>query len=187
MARKLFSVLVFAWAAVACSGSGNTPSPPPCDAICQDQTAVRALREMIKLAYNITLQGKPVGTYDATVPCPLGGTARIAGSASSNAVQGSTFVSLTYTFTDCNYLQRDPDPVQNYTMKISGTIVENGTIAVQPQTTTGLELKSDSMSMSGNVYQPPSDFNADKCPIVLGQDGNVVSGTICGRQVGVTL
>jgi hypothetical protein len=187
MARKLFScALVFACAA-ACGTTGNTPSPPPCDAICQDQTAVRALREMIKLAYNITLQGKPVGTYDVTVPCPLGGTARVDGSASSNAVQGSTFVSISYTFTDCSYLQRDPDPVQNFTMKITGTVTENGTIAIQPQTTTGLELKSDSMSMSGNVYQPPADFNADKCPVVLGQDGNVVSGTICGREVGVTL
>ena len=52
--------LVMALVAAGCSDEQADPSPP-CDEECQDSTAARALRETMKLVYNITLQGKPVG------------------------------------------------------------------------------------------------------------------------------
>jgi hypothetical protein len=173
---------------VACgSSTGATPPVQQCDGKCQDETALRAMREMIKLAYNTTLQGKPVGDHDETVPCPQGGSARVVGHAESNAIQGATFVSLTFTFTHCSYLQRDNEPSQNYQMTLDGTITEDGTIAVQPSATTSLRLKSDSLSFSGTVWDPPIDYAAPACAVVAGQDGSHVSGTICGREAGITL
>src|SRR5262249_1787750 len=70
--------------------AGNKPAAPPCDQKCADGNAIRAYREMLKLMYNVTLQGKPVGPQDQTAPCPLGGTARVFGNATSNALQGAT-------------------------------------------------------------------------------------------------
>jgi hypothetical protein len=145
------------------------------------------MREIVKLAFNVTLQGKPVGHHDETAPCPLGGSVHVVGDASSNAVQGATFVSLTYTFDRCLFLQKDTDPVQNYKVTLTGTIQEDGTIAVQPPTTSSLILKSDSITITGTVYEPPSGYDAEKCPFQLGQDGSKVSGTICGRDVSVLL
>ena len=66
--------------------------------------------EGMKLIYNLTLQGKPVGTQMPFVPCPQGGLASVAGVATSNAEQGATEVNLTYGFQDCNYLRRDEEP-----------------------------------------------------------------------------
>lgn len=116
---------------------------------------MRAMREIVKLAYNITLQGKPVGDHDETVPCPQGGDVRVVGSATSNAVQGATFVKLEYTFAQCTYLQRDTDPKQNYRMTMTGSLA--------------------------------IDHAAKACPLVVGQDGNKISGTLCGREVGFSL
>lgn len=187
MSRMLSLALVL-FVLAACGSTGaSPPPPPPCDAKCQDNTALRALRQVIKLAYNITLQGKAVGDHDETAPCPLGGSVHVVGNATSNPVQGSTFVKLTYTFTQCSYLQKDTNPEQNYKVTIDGTITENGTLAVQPSSTSALEMKSDAMSIKGTVYEPPSDYAADKCPVVLGQDGARVSGTLCGRDVSVLL
>jgi hypothetical protein len=170
------------------SGAGASPAPPPpCDQGCKDAGALRAMRDALKLIFNVTLQGKPVGAQDQTVPCPLGGTARVYGQATSNAVQGTTDVQLTYALDHCAYSQKDTDPAQTYSMTVSGTISETGTLAVQPSATTALELKSDAMTFAGTVYDPPIDYSASACPIVLGQNGNQLAGTICGRQAGLTL
>jgi hypothetical protein len=181
--------LAFALALAACGTSaGNTPPPPPpCDAECQDETAVRALREMIKLAYNLTLQGLPVGDHDETTPCPQGGTVRVAGRATSNALQGSTFVDLTYTFSACSYLQRDTDPKQNYRMTVNGTITEKGTLAVQPSATTALSIHGDSVDLSGTVYAPPIDYAVSACVLEGGQTGSHFTASFCGREAGLTL
>jgi hypothetical protein len=166
----------------ACASStAPAPEVPPCDDQCKDGIAVKALRETMKLAFNLTLQGKPVGTHDLTTPCPLGGTARVFGTASSNAFQGSTEVRLTYVLTDCAYLFKDDDAKNNYSMKTAGTITQEGIIAVQPSSTSALVMKSAAMKLDGTVYDPPAPYVAD-CPIELGQNGNTLTGKICGRE-----
>lgn len=166
----------------ACGSSVKpAPTPPACDAECQDGVALKALRETMKLAFNLTLQGKPVGTHDVTTPCPMGGGARIFGTATSNALQGATEVRLTYVLAECGYLFKDDDAEDNYSVVISGTITQEGTLAVQPTATSALVMRSESMKLSGTVYDPPIDYAAD-CPIQLGQNGNKLTGTICGRD-----
>ncbi len=171
---------------VAC-GADDPPPSPPCERECQDGVAIRSLRETMKLIYNITLQGKPVGPQDETTPCPNGGSARVFGEASSNARHGATEVDLTYEILDCHYLQKDEDAAENYDMTLNGTVTQVGTIAVQPTATTGLVIQSDSMSFSGSVYDPPISFVENQCAVLLGQSGNNVSGTICGREAGANL
>jgi hypothetical protein len=181
-------LLLLALVALASCGSGvsSPPPPPPCDEECKDGVAIRALREMAKLAFNVTLQGKPVGTHDQTTPCPMGGSARIFGTASSNATQGSTEVDLTYVFDQCGYVFKDDDPEDNYQMVLTGTLTQKGTLTVQPTATTAVIMKSDSMSFAGKVYDPPIDYVAI-CPVTLGQNGNALTGTICERVAGVDL
>jgi hypothetical protein len=185
------SMTLLTWLALllpACGATESTPPPPPpCDAQCQDDNAVRALREMIKLGFNLTLQGKPVGTYDLSADCPLGGRARLAGTATSNAEQGATFVDLVITFEACRYLQKDNEPEQNYDMTVTGVLTEKGTLAVQPTSTSAVSFKSDSITLVGTVYDPPSPYRAENCPLALGQDGSRVSGLLCGRTVGTNL
>ena len=187
---RLVTTLATSLLLVIASGCGSAatpvPKPPPCDEECKDGIAIKALRETTKLAFNLTLQGKAVGSHDLTTPCPLGGTARVFGTASSNALQGSTEVQLTYVLTDCGYLFKDDDADDNYTMKLSGTMTQTGIIAVQPSATTALVMKSDPMSFAGTVYDPPLDYAA-VCPVVLGQNGNTLTGKLCGRTASTEL
>lgn len=168
----------------ACAGDAapDPPAPPPCDQLCRDQTALRTLRESMKLVFNLTLQGKPVGTHDYTVPCPLGGQARIFGVATSNAEQGSTEVKLTYVLERCIVLERDDEAKENYRMVVSGTVVQEGVIAVQPSATTALSMKSDDVSLVGTVYDPPVPYEERGCAVVLQQIGSRLSGVLCGRD-----
>jgi hypothetical protein len=167
---------------VACQTEA-APPPPPCDRTCQDSVALRSVREMVKLAYNLTLQGKPVGKHDETRPC-LSGTVRVFGEATSNADQGATNVTLTYVFDRCNYVQKDADPPESYTMTLTGTIEQRGVIAVQPTATTALTLTSTSLALSGTVYDPPLPIEESGCNLNVIQNGGRVSGTFCGRQAG---
>jgi hypothetical protein len=175
---------------LACgSNAGNSPPPPPpCDQKCADGDALRAMREMLKLAYNVTLQGQPVGQHDVTTNCPFGGKARIYGTATSNALVGATEVQLTYEFHTCAYQRTDTDPDQNYAITLDGSTTENGTIAVQPSATTSLTFKSDGMTFSGTVHDaPPKDFNENGCAFELVQSANHLSGKLCGRDAAVDL
>lgn len=151
----VFVSLLLVLLSLGCS-SGPTPAPPPpCDQLCLDGIAVRGVRETMKQIFNFTFQGKEVGTHDYTIPCPLGGKARIFGSATSNAVQGATEVDLTYELQGCVLLSRDKDAVQNYDLATTGTIHQKGIIAVQPSATTALGIQCDSVTVTGTVYDPP--------------------------------
>lgn len=185
-ARSLFALVLVALGS-ACGDGPKPPPPPPCDQQCKDGIALRALRETTKLVFNITLQGKPVGTYDVTTPCIRGGTARVSGTATSNAVQGATEVKLTYVFDRCAYLQKDDDPKQSYSMTISGTLEQQGTLAVQPTSTTALLMKSAAITLAGSIYDPAEPYEAKDCPLDLFQNGNRIAGTMCGREVGFDL
>jgi hypothetical protein len=173
--------------ALGCGGSAGKPdAAAACGPPCADAIALRALRDAMKVVYNVTLQGKPVGAQDQTTPCPLGGSARVHGEATSNADQGTTSVSLTYEFMHCAYSETDTDPNQTLNMTLTGAVTEIGTIAVQPSATTSLRFESSAMTLSGTVYSPPMTYD-QTCAVTLGQSGNDLSGTLCGRAAGVAL
>jgi hypothetical protein len=182
-ARVVLLAVVLAGLA-ACGDGPAPPPPPPCDQQCKDGTALRALRETVKLVFNLTLQGKPVGSYDETIPCVRGGTARIYGNATSNAVQGTTEVQLTYVLRACAYLQRDDDANESYDMTFTGTIEQTGTIAVQPSATTALLMRSPAVTLRGSIYDPPEPYEETDCALDVLQNGNRVAGTMCGREAG---
>jgi hypothetical protein len=171
-----------------CGGNVGAPPPPaPCEEKCQDQVALRAVREMTKLAYNLLLQGKPVGMQDARSPCPLGGSVHVFGNATSNAAQGATEVDLSYAFAGCGHTELDDEAEESYRMTLTGTLTQVGTLAAQPSATTALIMRSDAMTMEGTVHDPPLAYEATDCVLELGQDGNDLSGLFCGKEVGVDL
>ena len=179
MLRRFFFVLVFL---VAC-GSGPTPDPPPpCDQLCLDGIGVAALRTTLKQIFNATLQGNPVGPQDAMYTCPLGGSAHVAGTATSNAIQGATMVDLTYELNACVLLNQDTDPKQVYNVTSTGTIHQVGTFAVQPTATTSVGLESDSVTITGTVYDPPDPYEVQGCRLQAVQDGNSLAGLVCERS-----
>ena len=158
------------------------PAAPACDEVCKDGVALRAVREMAKLVFNLTLQGKPVGPQDQTVPCPLGGTARAFGTVGANATQGTVEVDLTYVFDGCGYAERDDDAGENYAITLTTSVTQIGTFASQAGATTAVIMKSDAVTMVGTVSNPPLDYRAEACALVLSQAGNDVTGTICERK-----
>ncbi len=179
-------LVLSAWLSVGCGGPDPEPSPP-CERQCQDATALRSLREIMKLVFNLTLQGNDAGAQDETTPCPMGGSARVFGTATSNAVQGAIEVDLTYELMQCAYLQRDDEPPENYNMTVAGTVRQQGTIAVQPSATMALNMSSDTVAFVGTVYDPPIGFEEPACAVRMGQSGNQLSGTICDREAGTDL
>ncbi|MDB5216181.1 MAG: hypothetical protein JWO86_4108 [Myxococcaceae bacterium] len=185
--RHAFVVVSLLVMLLSCS-SGPTPAAPPvCDQLCLDGIATRGLRETMKQIFNFTFQGKDVGMHDYSIPCPLGGKARIFGTATSNAVQGAIEVDITFELDACVLLSRDTDAKQNYDLASTGTIHEKGIISVQPTATTALGIQSDSVTIEGTVYDPPVSYDAAACPLVLSQDGNTLSGMICGRTTTISL
>lgn len=171
----------------ACSDGPAPPPAPPCDQACKDGAAVRALRETLKLVYNLTLQGKPVGDQDATIPCIRGGSARVFGRATSDAIQGATQVELTYVLDRCAYAQKDEEPPENYDLAFTGTIEQRGTLAVQPTATTAILLVGKGVGLSGVVYDPAIPYEEASCDVDLTQSGNRIAGSICGRSAGSDL
>ena len=167
--------------------SDTTPPQPPCDAACEDGIALRALRETLKLVYNLTLQGNPVGEQDESTPCTLAGSARVFGAASAEPEHGATIVDLTYELRGCRHIELDEEADETYEMSIDGTLTQSGIIAAQPSATTALLMRSGSLTLEGTVHDPPRPYSAEDCVIELGQNGSRIAGTLCGRDVGTNL
>jgi len=204
--RRVCSVGSHLWFAllllVGC-GAGPRPAPAPaCDQTCQDGVALRALRTAMKIAYNFEVSTKPVGAQDGTAPCvsfdgSRAGSVHVFGDARVNAVQGASIVSLTYDFKNCLY-SAPPDPTadQNYSLTLTGQVTETGTISVQPTATTALIIQTvvdpstmqptNSLSVSGTVYDPALNYSFSNCALSVVQNGNAVSGALCGRSAGFT-
>jgi hypothetical protein len=188
----LGSLAVLSLVLVACGAGPRPAAAPACDQICQDGVALRGLREAMKFAYNIEIAGQPVNAQDALTPCysydgSHGGSVHLFGNATVNAIQGASFVDLSYDFENCHW-SAPPDPAadQNYALTLTGTVSQKGTISVQPTATTALSIESGSLSISGTVYDPPVDYAVSNCLLSVNQNGNAVSGALCGRNAGFT-
>jgi hypothetical protein len=180
------AALFCGWFALAGCGEDGQ-GPKTCDAACRDRSAARALRETLKLVYNLTLQGNAVGEQDERTACPLGGTARVRGTASSVPEQGATEVALSYELRACAYVQRDDDAEESYDTVIDGTVLQSGIIAIQPSATTALRMEAEAIRISGTVYDPPEVYAEPECALLLNQSGNHLGGTWCGRGVALSL
>jgi hypothetical protein len=165
-----------------CAGGKAPAPPPPCDQICKDNIALRSLRETMRFVYNQRLPGRPVGMQDASASCLMNGTVQIAGDAGSNPDQGATTVDLIFLFVGCFYQPaKSATHDRNYAMKLNGTVTESGTLSVQPTSTTSLVIRGDDFSFEGMVDDPAVEYRETGCAVDVAQNGNAVSGTLCGR------
>jgi hypothetical protein len=177
------SAFVAALVTVLGCGAGRAPAAPPeCDQGCKDAIALRTVRVAMRFAYNLVLQSNPVGMQDEIAPCIPTGSVHIVGEGTSNAMLGTTDVDLTYTFTDCvNPAPQNPTPERNYRLTVNGVVTEKGTLAMGGPTT-ALMLHGTEMGFSGTVYDPPVPYEETKCELVARQEGNNVTGDLCGRM-----
>jgi hypothetical protein len=183
---RTLSCLLLPLLLLAC-GNEAEAEPKTCDATCQDQVAARSLREVLKLVYNLTLQGNVIGPQDETTRCPHGGSAHVVGVANSVAEQGANELELGYELTECAYQHRDDDADESYDVVLSGPVGEAGILAVQPTATTALIFASDGISIEGELFDPPLPYAESDCAFRLAQDGNHFSGSWCGRKIGFDL
>jgi hypothetical protein len=190
--RRALGVLLGAMSLATGCGASKAPEPPPaCGRDCQDNIALRALRETTRFLYNRHLQGKPTGPQDVSAACPLGvGTIHIAGDAMSDASLGTTRVNLTYEFDKCATRAINATPERNYALLLSGTLVEHG-LLVMGTGTTAVDFTADMMSFVGTVYDPEQVYNEEPpvdagpdCAVHASQNGNNVTGDVCGRPAG---
>ena len=72
-------------------------------------------------------------------------------------------------------------PERNYNLTMNGTVIEKGTLAMGGPTT-ALTLKGTGMGFSGTVFDPPVDYVEMDCDVDARQEGNNVTGTVCGRM-----
>jgi hypothetical protein len=168
--------------------AGKAPAaPPPCDQLCKDNIALRSLRETMRWIYNQRLPGRPVGMQDASADCIMNGTimngtVQITGDAGSNPDQGATIVDLSFVFNACYYAPfKNATHDRNYAMTLTGTVTESGILSQQPTSTTSLIIRGDDFSFEGTVDDPAVDYRETGCAVDVAQNGNAVSGTICGR------
>ncbi len=125
------------------------------------------------------------GSVECLPVAGVKGSVRVFGQATANAVQGSSFVALSYDFQNCWYLAPpDPSAEQNFSLNVKGLLTQRGTISVQPTSTTALEIQSDALEVAGTLYDPPLDYAESDCALAVLQDGNSVAGTLCGRNAG---
>jgi hypothetical protein len=200
-AHVVKAIVVFAAAcgpALGCGATKAVAPPTPCDQTCKDNIAMRAIRETMRWVYNQELPGSPVGAQDASALCLMNGTTSIYGDAGANPQQGATWVDLTYVFDGCFYSPaKNATHDRNYAMTLSGTVTEHGILSVQPSTTTSLVIESMALTLVGTVDDPPvaytdadagaaEDAGAVVCALDMAQNGNMVSGTICGRAASVS-
>jgi hypothetical protein len=177
-----FGSLLLLAASAGCGSKSSSASLEPCDAQCEDNIALRAVRETMRFVYNQKLQGKPMGAQDAGADCLMEGTAQVFGNATSNASQGATEVDLTYVFSGCLFtVPKNATRERNYLMTLTGTVTEKGTLAVQPSSTTSLVLSSSALDLKGTVSDPPVAYEQSGCALDAAQNGNGVAGTLCTR------
>jgi hypothetical protein len=136
----------------------------------------------MRYVYNQTLPGSPVGMQDASANCLMNSTVQISGDAGSNPDQGATIVDLSFVFDSCFYgPAKSATHDRNYKMKLTGTVTERGILSLQPTSTTSLVIRGDDFSFEGTVDDPAVDYRETGCAVDVAQNGNAVSGTLCGR------
>ncbi len=172
-----------------CGTKANTPSPPPCDQACQDGIALRALRDGLTIAYNRAFPqppGAPVpnGAQDATVPCDDVHKVHLFGTAVSDPVQAVTSVNLTYDVPGCPVRATDATADENYALRIAGTVTQTGTVSAQSSAYNALVIRATAVTFSGTVYDPAVSYE-QTCSIEVVQNGNNISGRLCGRITGI--
>jgi hypothetical protein len=190
--RRVLAPLMVCGIGAAGCGDKTPPPPPACEQACQDGVALRAVREMMKFAFNFTFQTQSPGFHDLTTERFLRGSARVFGTASSDGEQGVTDVDLTYVFTQAVYPKKEDDADENYVIGLDGTITQVGKIAVQPSSPTALKMKGELVRVVGTVYDPPINYVAQPdggapemgCALEILQNGNSVSGMFCDRVAG---
>jgi hypothetical protein len=188
-------ILVF----VALAGC-SSPATPTCDQECQDGVTIRALREGMARIYNKTFPQPlpagvtppqdyvpppvvPNGPQDLMVLCDAVHAVHVVGDAVSDEYQGITTVSLTYDVPGClSENKNDPTPEGNYSLLITGTLFEVGKLS-QGNRVTAVVIRGDGVSFSGTIFDPAIALS-ETCDVDLVQNGNNVSGRICGRIAG---
>ena len=76
---------------------------------------------------------------------------------------------------------------ESYDVVLTGKIVQEGVLAVQPSSSTALVMKGEGVTLSGTIRLPAIAYRAEACKLEMTQNGNKLTATFCGRTVGIDL
>jgi hypothetical protein len=163
---------------------------------------------------NVAYKDRDNGLQDVEGRCSDTGvgSARIFGTAVSNTQQGMTKVDLAYEFLSCLVTSVEATPERNYDLSLKGTVTEVGALSALSTSPNALKIATlgasppdggadaggedagdeggadagafSTLSFNGTVYDPPVEYHENVCEILAMQNGNNVSGWICGRIAG---
>ncbi|MFV8749130.1 hypothetical protein ACNOYE_01120 [Nannocystaceae bacterium ST9] len=129
--------------------------------------------------FNQNLAGKPTGTQDLVLACPLGGMVHITGQTSVDDSTAINSVDLTYTMIGCANAGTDYDLVLNGEIHSTGTFRSTGYKALTEQ--------SSNLHWSGSVGEGDEPVDETCAYSVNEQSGDFetghVTGELCGRSI----
>ncbi len=135
--------------------------------------------------YNQNLAGKPTGSVNVTVNCPVGGTAHITGTTSYDSTHGITSVMLTIAMTGCKMSEVSASSGVNVALSLDGSISETGSWNSSNYASVNYQATGVVMSGTDQRTGYAQATIGQTCDVALTFDEsgstNTVSGTICGR------
>jgi hypothetical protein len=172
--------------AASCSAAQTDPEPSPmtptptptltCGQACRDDEVGYALDDTMWLLWNENLAGQPSGNQNATVQCPLGGTARITGT-TGVASNGIDTVHLTLDLQAC------ASSDIYYSMVFTGGLTWDGSFG--SGRANAITFKSSALTVGGSVLRYDMPTLSETCAASFTDTYNASSGNQTGWLVGV--
>jgi hypothetical protein len=161
---------------------GVVYEPAYCDQTCQDSNVGFAVDNAGWLLYDENVAGKPSGSVNLTVSCPLSGTVAITGSVTV-ASNGVNSLQLMLSMTSCGV------SASTYSLTFTGSLQMSGTFTSNAQN--DVTFSSSSLSIAGQLMFLDNPMVTESCPVSVTdtwnhQQGAVgwLSGAVCGRSAG---
>lgn len=154
---------------------------PTCDQACQDDLVGYAIDNTLWLLWNESLAGHPSGPQDLTAPCPLGGSAHVAGT-TGVSTQGINTANLTLTLAGCR------SSGSSFSLAFTGTVSWVGSFSRDHAN--AITFASRSLAIDGDLIRYQDLHISESCAVSLTDtyDKNSstksvwLTGEICGRR-----
>ena len=147
----------------------------------RDQVTTEGILAAADALFEEHIAGRPLGSHDLTVTCPLGGSVRITGTTASDRIL------LTYDLSDCRLEPSSVDASSSVDITLTGELTQDvvpGATASEGTAT----LTATNLSMRGSATYGSEEGDIDEqCDVAMSLLASEASlagvGELCGRPV----